>query len=136
MAQQQSNAAFMNFLQNLFGVRQGGGFGSNARQGNEYRSVQATAGANALPLSEQMKEKKKKDDAENRKKKKAIRGTELQAKGTIQPALNNKSLSSSVAGTIPQTGLNFSGSVTNKLKKKDSNGATSTGLNIPKKASY
>lgn len=130
------NQQFMKFLGALFGMRQQMGIGptSNTKGGsNEFRSVQA--GQNATALTEQEKEKKKKDKADAAKKRKAIQTTSLKAKGTIMPALNNKSLASSLSaptGGSSATGINFAGKVAGKKKSK-SGGLSSSGLNINKK---
>lgn len=64
---QQNN--FMMMLQQLFGNAQRSSFGSNTKsaKGGEYRQVQA--GKNALPLSEQLKEKSKKEKQEKKARK-------------------------------------------------------------------
>ena len=122
------NQQFMKFLGALFGMRQQMGIGptSNTKgSSNEFRSVQA--GQNATALTEQKKEEKDKADAA--KKRKAIQTTSLKAKGTIMPALNNKSLASSLSaptGGSSATGINFAGKVAGKKKSK-SGGLSSSG---------
>lgn len=64
--QQQSFASFLNAL--FSGSMSGYGSNTSGASKGEYRSV--GAGANALPLSEQLKEKKKKEDNEKKATKK------------------------------------------------------------------
>ena len=130
------NQQFMKFLGALFGMRQQMGIGptSNTKGGsNEFRSVQT--GKMQLHLPNKKKKRRKKIRRMPLRSVKLFQTTSLKAKGTIMPALNNKSLASSLSaptGGSSATGINFAGKVAGKKKSK-SGGLSSSGLNINKK---
>lgn len=83
MARGQQPSSFSSFLQALFsGSMSGYGSNTTGATNGEYRSV--GAGQNALPLSEQLKEKNKKEESEKKaaKKKKKMSGDIKQTNNT------------------------------------------------------
>lgn len=127
MAQQQSQQQnFMQMLQLLFGSRSGGSVGAGAKAGNNFQSVQAGAGDNALPLSEQ--EKKKKEELKEKAKKKRRKAiNQADEKAPVLGAINNKNPAANL-GTL-KIGLNLNQN-NSKSDSANKQSKTSAGLNI------
>ena len=115
----------MALLQSLFGARSGGSIGANTKSGNEFASVQAGAGKNALALSEmEKKQKEKKKEVAKKKRKKALNQSD--AKDSVLPALNNKQPAQAL-GTL-KIGLNLNNGKSNSGGNKPK--SPSQGLNL------
>jgi hypothetical protein len=116
----ESNRNFADALKAAFGSRFSFGVSTN-----DFKSVQAGAGQNAMPMSEMEKKQKEKQKLEGKKKRKKALG-QADAKDPVMPKLDNKTPSANL-GTL-KIGINLNNNSKPKSDSKQS--STAGGLNV------